>query len=73
MPAAGSERPSTSAWIWIYSRRISSTGNVLFGDGRDEEGQLREIFDVLGYPDERTWPWFSSTPFAIEWLPLDYR
>ena len=43
---------------------------MLFGDGRDEEGQLREIFDVLGYPDERTWPWFSSTPFAIEWLPL---
>ncbi|RLN39709.1 hypothetical protein C2845_PM01G33780 [Panicum miliaceum] len=44
-------------------------GNVLFGDGRNEEGQLREIFDVLGYPDERTWPWFSSTPFAIEVLP----
>ena len=42
-------------------------------DGRDEEGQLREIFDVLGYRDERTWPWFSSMPFAIEWLPLDYR
>ncbi|CAN6287386.1 unnamed protein product [Urochloa humidicola] len=44
-------------------------GEVLFEEGRDEEGQLREIFDALGYPDDATWPWFSSTPFAMEVLP----
>ncbi|CAL4934988.1 unnamed protein product [Urochloa decumbens] len=44
-------------------------GKVLFEEGRDEEGQLVEIFDVLGYPDDTTWPWFSSTPFAKEVLP----
>ncbi|CAD6205986.1 unnamed protein product [Miscanthus lutarioriparius] len=45
-------------------------GQVLFEDGRDEEGQARSIFDVLGYPDDSTWPWFSSTPFATELLPI---
>ncbi|CAL4926443.1 unnamed protein product [Urochloa decumbens] len=44
-------------------------GKVLFEEGRDEEGQLVEIFDVLGYPEDKTWPWFSSTPFAKEVLP----
>lgn len=44
-------------------------GNVLFENGRNDEGQVRDIFDVLGYPDDKTWPWFSSTPFAIEVLP----
>ncbi|XP_034570497.2 putative cyclin-dependent kinase F-2, partial [Setaria viridis] len=44
-------------------------GKMLIDEGRDEDGQLREIFEVLGYPDDRTWPWFSSTPFAIELLP----
>ncbi|KAG0547232.1 hypothetical protein BDA96_01G062000 [Sorghum bicolor] len=29
-------------------------------------GQLAAIFDVLGVPDETTWPWFSSTPFATQ-------
>jgi serine/threonine protein kinase len=24
---------------------------------------------VLGVPDESTWPWFSSTPFATEVMP----
>ncbi|XP_062213672.1 putative cyclin-dependent kinase F-2 [Phragmites australis] len=43
-------------------------GRALF-QGYDEEEQLREIIDVLGVPDDRTWPWFSSTPYATEVLP----
>ncbi|CAN6282081.1 unnamed protein product [Urochloa humidicola] len=35
----------------------------------DEDGQLRAIFDVLGVPDDETWPEFSSTPFATKVLP----
>ncbi|XP_062208994.1 putative cyclin-dependent kinase F-2 [Phragmites australis] len=43
-------------------------GRVLF-QGLNDEGQLCAIVDVLGVPDDRTWPWFSSTPFATEVLP----
>jgi cell division cycle 2-like protein len=31
-----------------------------------EEEQLCAIFDVLGVPDDTTWPWFSSTAFGAE-------
>ncbi|PAN45806.1 hypothetical protein PAHAL_9G143800 [Panicum hallii] len=37
--------------------------------GLNEEGQLCAIFDVLGVPDDTTWPWFSSTTFAAVWMP----
>jgi cell division cycle 2-like protein len=40
----------------------------------DGAGQLAAIFDVLGAPDETTWPWFSSTPFAalVQMMPELY-
>jgi cell division cycle 2-like protein len=42
----------------------------LFQDLNDnEEGQLRAIFDVLGVPDDTTWPWFASTAFATVLMP----
>ena len=34
-----------------------------------EEGQLCAIFDVLGVPDDTTWPWFSSMAFAAVRMP----
>ncbi|CAN6304165.1 unnamed protein product [Urochloa humidicola] len=34
--------------------------------GEDDEGQLCEIFEVLGVPDDAAWPWFSYTQFAAE-------
>ncbi|KAJ1294637.1 hypothetical protein BS78_01G160600 [Paspalum vaginatum] len=42
-----------------------NTGRPLFR-GSDDEGQLCAIFSVLGVPDDSTWPWFSSTPFATK-------
>jgi serine/threonine protein kinase len=43
-------------------------GSALF-QGCYEDGQLCAIFDVLGVPDEETWPGFSSTAFATVVLP----
>ncbi|KAJ1263377.1 hypothetical protein BS78_09G180000 [Paspalum vaginatum] len=37
--------------------------------GFHEDGQLCAIFDVLGVPDDATWPWFSSTPSATVVAP----
>ncbi|KAL6893564.1 hypothetical protein ACP4OV_007662 [Aristida adscensionis] len=42
------------------------TGRVLFEGKEDEAGQLCAIFDVVGVPGARTWPWFSSTAFAAQ-------
>ncbi|XP_025791563.1 putative cyclin-dependent kinase F-2 [Panicum hallii] len=39
--------------------------------GLNYEDQLCAIFGVLGMPDDTTWPWFSSTPFASEMPELD--
>ncbi|CAL4943539.1 unnamed protein product [Urochloa decumbens] len=36
--------------------------------GLNEEGQLCAIFDVLGFPDGATWPWFTSTAFAAVFM-----
>ncbi|KAJ1294180.1 hypothetical protein BS78_01G125900 [Paspalum vaginatum] len=44
------------------------SGRRLF-DGDNEEDQLCGIFDLLGAPDETTWPWFSSTDFAANVMP----
>ncbi|KAL6894572.1 hypothetical protein ACP4OV_008670 [Aristida adscensionis] len=41
------------------------TGEVPF-QGKDEAGQLCAIFDVVGVPGARAWPWFSSTAFAAQ-------
>ncbi|CAD6213913.1 unnamed protein product [Miscanthus lutarioriparius] len=35
----------------------------------NEADQLDVIFNVLGVPDETTWPWFSSAPFATKLIP----
>ncbi|CAD6205825.1 unnamed protein product [Miscanthus lutarioriparius] len=35
----------------------------------NEADQLDVIFNVLGAPDETTWPWLSSTPFATQMMP----
>ena len=43
-------------------------GRPLF-QGCYEDGQLCAIFDVLGVPDDKTCPGFSSTPFATNLLP----
>ncbi|KAL6893545.1 hypothetical protein ACP4OV_007643 [Aristida adscensionis] len=49
------------------------TGRPLF-QRCHELGQLLAIFNVLGVPDDKTWPWFSSTAFAAQVLPeVDVR
>ncbi|PWZ55863.1 putative cyclin-dependent kinase F-2 [Zea mays] len=47
---------------------LVNNGRPLF-QGSHDDGQLCAIFDVLGVPDDSTWPWFSSTPFATEVMP----
>ena len=54
------------------SRRSSSNGGErapVPGLRFDDQGQRCAIFDVLGVPDDKTWPGFSSTPFATNLLP----
>jgi cell division cycle 2-like protein len=53
------------------------TGKTLFLGEDDEEiefddeiGQLCSIFRVLGMPDKRTWPGFTSLPLTAKALPL---
>ena len=47
------------------------TGRRLFQGVADDDDthQLCAIFDLLGVPDETTWPWFSSTRFATDVMP----
>ncbi|KAJ1294635.1 hypothetical protein BS78_01G160400 [Paspalum vaginatum] len=47
---------------------LIDTGRPLF-QGCHDDGQLSAIFDVLGVPDDSTWPWFSSTSFATVIMP----
>jgi cell division cycle 2-like protein len=47
---------------------LVNNGRPLF-QGSHDDGQLCAIFDVLGVPDDSTWSWFSSTPFATEVMP----
>ncbi|KAJ1294086.1 hypothetical protein BS78_01G119500, partial [Paspalum vaginatum] len=47
---------------------LINTGRHLF-QGCYDVGQLCAIFDVLGVPDDNTWPWFSSTTFATVVMP----
>ncbi|CAN6225359.1 unnamed protein product [Urochloa humidicola] len=49
------------------SEQYEETGRL--GKGYYEQGQLCAIFDVLGAPDDSTWPWFSSTAFATVVMP----
>ncbi|KAJ1294571.1 hypothetical protein BS78_01G155100 [Paspalum vaginatum] len=47
---------------------LINTGRPLF-QGCYDVGQLCAIFDVLGVPDDSTWPGFSSTTFATVVMP----
>lgn len=47
-------------------------GSRLFAHS-DAANQLAGIFEVLGVPDETAWPWFSSTPFATQIVPIQGR
>nr|CAB3470287.1 unnamed protein product [Digitaria exilis] len=47
---------------------LIDNGRPLF-QGFYDQGQLCCIFDVLGAPDDSTWPWFSSTTFADVVMP----
>ncbi|KAL6893546.1 hypothetical protein ACP4OV_007644 [Aristida adscensionis] len=44
-------------------------GRALFGLQGCEDAQLVAIFELLGVPDDTTWPGFSSTEFAAESRP----
>ncbi|RCV17558.1 hypothetical protein SETIT_3G229300v2 [Setaria italica] len=57
------------AWsLGCVMAEIINNGRPPF-QGGDEDGQLRAIFDVLGVPDDETWPEFCSTPFAAKVSP----
>ncbi|KAF8723724.1 hypothetical protein HU200_021689 [Digitaria exilis] len=47
---------------------LIDNGRPMF-QGFYDQGQLCCIFDVLGVPDDNTWPWFSSTTFAAVVMP----
>nr|CAB3498705.1 unnamed protein product [Digitaria exilis] len=62
---------AVDAWsLGCVMAEIIASGTPLFGKGGgDDDGQLVAIFDLLGMPDEETWPGFSSTPFATKVVP----
>ncbi|XP_039772058.1 putative cyclin-dependent kinase F-2 [Panicum virgatum] len=73
------ERPRTSrppdygtqvdVWsLGCVMAELIDGGRPLF-QGFHDQGQLGAIFEVLGAPDDSTWPWFSSTAFATEVMP----
>ncbi|TKV90636.1 hypothetical protein SEVIR_9G042800v4 [Setaria viridis] len=67
------EKPDYDERVDIWSlgcvmAELINNGSPLF-QGFYGEGQLCAIFDVLGTPDDGTWPWFSSTAFATVVMP----
>ncbi|RLN41347.1 hypothetical protein C2845_PM01G20190 [Panicum miliaceum] len=59
------EKPDYDTQVDIWSlgcvmAEMISNGRPLF-QGSHDQGQLNAIFQVLGAPDDSTWPWFSST------------
>jgi cell division cycle 2-like protein len=69
------EKPDYDALVDTWSlgcvmAELIDNGKPLF-PGIDCEDQLCAIFSLLGVPDDRTWPWFSSTPFAAKLTDLD--
>ncbi|KAG2546952.1 putative cyclin-dependent kinase F-2 [Panicum virgatum] len=57
------------AWsLGCVMAELVNGGRPLF-QGFYDHRQLCAIFDVLGVPDDSTWPGFSSTTFATVWLP----
>ncbi|PAN45916.1 hypothetical protein PAHAL_9G150200 [Panicum hallii] len=65
MPVYGA---AVDAWSLGCVMAEIISGRPLF-QGCYEDGQLCAIFDVLGVPDDKTWPVFSSTAFATTLLP----
>lgn len=63
----GSRKYSTPVDIWSVGCIFAemSNGTSLF-TGRDEQGQLQNIFKILGTPDEASWPSVKELP---EWNP----
>lgn len=59
----GSRNYTTSIDIWSCGCIIAEmiTGKPLFPGTNDEE-QLKLIFELMGYPNEQTWPGFTSLP-----------
>ncbi|PAN39471.1 hypothetical protein PAHAL_7G245800 [Panicum hallii] len=67
------EKPDYDTQVDIWSlgcvmAELISNGRPLF-QGFHGQGQLSAIFEVLGAPDDSTWPWFSSTAFATAVMP----
>ncbi|OEL26290.1 putative cyclin-dependent kinase F-2 [Dichanthelium oligosanthes] len=67
------EKPDYDAQVDIWSlgcvmAELINNGRPLF-QGFYDQGQLSAIFEVLGMPDDSTWPWFSSTTFATVVMP----
>ena len=67
------EKPDYDERVDLWSlgcvmAELINNGRPLF-QGFYDQGQLCAIFDVLGVPDDSTWPGFSSTTFATVWMP----
>ncbi|RLN16140.1 putative cyclin-dependent kinase F-2 [Panicum miliaceum] len=67
------EKPDYDERVDIWSlgcvmAELINNGRPLF-QGFYDQGQLCAIFDVLGVPDDSTWPGFSSTTFATVMMP----
>ncbi|PUZ37744.1 hypothetical protein GQ55_9G144700 [Panicum hallii var. hallii] len=67
------EKPDYDERVDIWSlgcvmAELIKNGRPLF-QGFYDQGQLCAIFDVLGVPDDSTWPGFSSTTFATVMMP----
>ena len=67
------EKPDYDERVDIWSlgcvmAELVNNGRPLF-QGFYDQGQLCAIFDVLGVPDDSTWPGFSSTTFATVMMP----
>ena len=67
------EKPDYDERVDLWSlgcvmAELINNGRPLF-QGFYDHGQLCAIFDVLGVPDDSTWPGFSSTTFATVWMP----
>ncbi|PAN48698.1 hypothetical protein PAHAL_9G399700 [Panicum hallii] len=59
------EKPDYDTQVDIWSlgcvmAELIDSGRPLF-QGSHDQGQLNAIFQLLGAPDDSTWPWFSST------------
>ncbi|KAG2539654.1 hypothetical protein PVAP13_9NG484500 [Panicum virgatum] len=68
------EKPDYDTQVDIWSlgcvmAELINNGRPLFQGSHDQGAQLNAIFQVLGAPDNSTWPWFLSTAFATAVTP----